>query len=88
MHGQSEGRIRDGEDSSIILELLTTHIDNRFAELSKRLGIGQKLLGRGGGEGSDICPHEKPKKFDPPLTLGKKIVTLSKTIPKKYDPPL
>ena len=36
MHGQSEGRIHDGEDSPIILELLTTHIDNRFAELSKR----------------------------------------------------
>ena len=42
----------------------------------------------GGGGGSDICPQEKPKKFDPPLTLGKKIVTLPKTIPKKYDPPL
>ena len=42
----------------------------------------------GGGEGSDICPHEKPKKIDPPLTLGKKIVTLPKIIPKKYDLPL
>ena len=42
----------------------------------------------GGGGGSDICPHEKPKKIDPPLTLGKKIVTLPKIIPKKYDLPL
>ena len=38
------------------------------------------------GEGSDICPHEKPKKIDPPLTLGKKIVTLPKIIQKIYDP--
>ena len=53
--------------------------------------IGQKLLrGRGGGgeEGSDICSHEKPKKFDPPQTFGQKIVILPKTIPKKCGPPL
>ena len=62
MHGQSEGRIHDGEDSSIILELLTTHIDNRFAELSKRLGIGQKLLGRGGGGRAPLFVHMRSLK--------------------------
>ena len=34
------------------------------------------------GEGSDICPHEKPRKLDPLQTLGKKIVALPKTIQK------
>ena len=29
----------------------------------------------GGGGGSDICLQGKPKKFDPPQTLRKKIVT-------------
>ena len=51
-------------------------------------GIGHKLLGGGGRKGSDICPHEKPKKFDPPQTLSKKSVTLPiKTIQKKLTSP-
>ena len=43
--------------------------------------------GGGGGEGFIICPHEKPEKFDPPLILGKKIVTLPKTIQKNVTLP-
>ena len=36
-------------------------------------GSVRNYWGGGGEEGSDICPHEKPKKFDPPLTLARKL---------------
>ena len=59
--------------------LLGTNGYNKFRDRSEIIG--------GGGEGSDICPHEKPTKFDPPQTFGKKIVTLPKTIQKNVTLP-
>ena len=58
---------------------------NEFLQLRNTLRDRSEITR---GEGTDICTLEKLKKIDPPQTLGKKIVSLPKTIQKKCDPPL